>query len=428
MATNSSTQALHFAFDPAANNGSTAVPLYQDNAFAFKNCDHAAAVFDLQEPAYLYSRLNNPTTDVLEQRLAAIEGGIGAVATASGMSAISTTILTLLKAGDHIVCSASVYGGTYNLLSVTLPRLGITTTFVDPNDPKNFQHAIQANTKLVYTESLGNPKLDFVDIEAVSRVAHAHGLPLVVDNTLTPLLFKPFEHGADIIIYSLTKYFCGNGTAMGGAIIDSGKFDWTNGRFSDFTSPSPGYHGLIYSEAFGPAAFIARARVEGLRDLGACLSPANSFIFLQGLETLALRIRHASESALKIAQWLEHHPLVGWVRYPGLEADPYHAICQRLLDGGYGCIITFAPREGGYEAAKALVDALQLFRIVANLGDTKSLVIHPSSTTHRQLSPEQQRSAGVTPDLVRLSIGLEDLADIQADLEQALKASAKHHA
>lgn len=428
MANNTNTQALHFAFEPAENHGSTAVPLYQGNAFVFKNCDHAAAVFDLQEPAYLYTRLNNPTTDVLEQRLAAIEGGIGAVATASGMSAISTTILTLLKAGDHIVCSASVYGGTYNLLSVTLPRLGITTTFVDPADPKNFQAAIQANTKLVYTESLGNPKLDFVDIDAVAEVAHAHGLPLVVDNTLTPLLFKPLEHGADIIIYSLTKYFCGNGTAMGGAIIDGGKFDWTNGRFPDFTEPSPGYHGLIYSEALGPAAFIARARVEGLRDLGACLSPTNSFIFLQGLETLALRIRQASQTALAIAQWLEQHPLVGWVRYPGLEADPYHAICKRHLNGGFGCIITFGPKEGGYEAAKTLVDSLELFRIVANLGDTKSLVIHPSSTTHRQLSPEQQLSAGVTPELIRLSIGLEDLVDIQADLEQALTKSTQKHA
>lgn len=424
MANHPSTQALHFAFEPSANHGSTAIPLYQANAFVFESCDHAANVFDLKEPAYLYTRLNNPTTDILEQRLAALEGGIGSVATASGMSAISTTIFTLLKAGDHIVSSASVYGGTYNLFSVTLPRLGITTTFVDPNDPKNFQDAIQANTKLVYTESLGNPKLDFVDIQAVAQVAHAHGLPLVVDNTLTPLLFKPFEHGADIVIYSLTKYFCGNGTAMGGAIIDSGKFDWTNGRFPDFTEPSPGYHGLIYSEAFGPAAFVARARVEGLRDLGACLSPTNSFIFLQGLETLALRIRHASQSALEIAQWLEQHPLVGWVRYPGLESDPYHAICQRHLDGGYGCIITFGPKEGGYEAAKRLVDGLKLFRIVANLGDTKSLVIHPSSTTHRQLSSEQQLSAGVTPDLVRLSIGLEDLADLKADIEQALTASA----
>ena len=425
MATQTNTQALQFAFDPAANNGSTSVPIYQNNAFAFESCDHAANVFNLADASFLYTRLNNPTTDVLERRLAAIDGGIGAVATACGMSAISTTILTLLKSGDHIVSSSSVYGGTYNLLSVTLPRLGITTTFVNPDDPKAFEEAIQPNTKLVYTESLGNPKLDFVDIQAVSQIAHAHGLPLVVDNTLTPILFKPIEHGADIVIYSLTKYFCGNGTAMGGAVIDAGKFDWTNGRFPDFTEPSPGYHGLIYSEAFGPAAFIARVRVEGLRDLGACLSPTNSFIFLQGLETLSLRLRHASQSALEVAQWLQRHPAVEWVRYPGLEGDPYHNICKRHLDGGFGCIITFGPK-GGYEAAKAVVDGLKLFHIVANLGDTKSLVIHPSSTTHRQLSEEQQLSAGVTPDLIRLSIGLEDLVDLKADLEQALSGATQH--
>ena len=341
------------------------------------------------------------------------------------MSAIATTILTLLRAGDHIVASSSVYGGTYNLLSVTLPRLGITTTFVDASDPKAFEAAIQPTTKLVYSETLGNPKLDFVDIRAVADIAHAHGLPLVVDNTLTPILFKPIEHGADIVIYSLTKYFCGNGTAMGGAVIDSGKFDWTNGKFPDFTEPSPGYHGLVYSEAFGPAAFIARARVEGLRDLGGCISPTNSFLVLQGLETLALRIREVSASALKIARWLQQQPEVEWIHYPGLETDSYHEICSRYLKGGFGAIITFG-LKGGYEPAKAFVDSTKIFRIVANLGDTKSLIIHPSSTTHRQLSPEQQQSAGVSPELVRLSIGLEDVEDLKADIKQALAASGAH--
>lgn len=424
MSKNVSTLALHHAFDPTANCGSTAVPLYQANAFAFDSTDHAAGVFDLQIPAYLYTRLNNPTTDVLEQRLAALDGSVGAIATASGMSAIATTIFTLLRAGDHIVASSSVYGGTYNLLSVTLPRLGITTTFVDAQDPKNFEAAIQPNTKLVYTETLGNPKLDFVDIAAVADIAHAHGLPLAVDNTLTPVLCRPIDHGADIVIYSLTKYFCGNGTAMGGAVIDSGKFDWTNGNFPDFTEPSPGYHGLRYSETFGPAAFIVRARVEGLRDLGSCLSPTNSFIFIQGLETLSLRIQHASQSALEIARWLQSQPEVAWVNYPGLESDQHHEICDRYLKGGFGCIITFGLKDG-YEAAKSFVDNTEIFRIVANLGDTKSLIIHPSSTTHRQLSEEQQRSAGVTPDLVRLSIGLEAVEDLKADLAQALKKATK---
>jgi O-acetylhomoserine aminocarboxypropyltransferase/cysteine synthase len=413
MSKNVSTLALHHAFDPTANCGSTAVPLYQANAFAFDSTDHAAGVFDLQIPAYLYTRLNNPTTDVLEQRLAALDGGVGAIATASGMSAIATTIFTLLRAGDHIVASSSVYGGTYNLLSVTLPCLGITTTFVDAQDPKNFEVAIQPNTKL-----------DFVDITAVADIAHAHGLPLAVDNTLTPVLCRPIDHGADIVIYSLTKYFCGNGTAMGGAVIDSGKFDWTNGNFPDFTEPSPGYHGLRYSETFGPAAFIVRARVEGLRDLGSCLSPSNSFIFIQGLETLSLRIQHASQSALEIARWLQSQPEVAWVNYPGLESDQHHEICDRYLKGGFGCIITFGLKDG-YEAAKSFVDNTEIFRIVANLGDTKSLIIHPSSTTHRQLSEEQQRSAGVTPDLVRLSIGLEGVEDLKADLAQALKKATK---
>lgn len=424
MATKATTQALHAAYEPSANNGSTAIPLYQATAYTFESSDHAAGVFDLQKPGYIYTRLNNPTTDVLEQRIAALDGGIGAIATASGMSAITTTLLTLLKSGDHIVASSSIYGGTYNLLSVTLPRLGIETTFVDPENPKAFEEAIQLNTKIVYTESLGNPKLDFVDIKEVANIAHSHGLPLVVDNTLTPILFKPIEHGADIVIYSLTKFFCGNGTAMGGAVVDAGRFDWSNGNFQDFTEPSPGYHGLIYSEVFKEAAFIVRARVEGLRDFGSCISPTNSFIILQGLETLSLRLNQACKNALEIAEWLKEHPLVEWVHYPGLASDKHHEICARYLNGGFGSLVTFGPK-GGYDAAKCVVDNTKIFRIVANLGDTKSLIIHPSSTTHRQLKEDQQLSAGVTPDLIRLSIGLEDVEDLKADLHNALTQSAQ---
>lgn len=422
MITKTATQALHAAYDPSSNNGSTAIPLYQATAYTFESNDHASGVFDLQKPGYIYTRLNNPTTDILEQRIATLDGGIGCIATASGMSAISTTLLTLLKSGDHIVASSSIYGGTYNLLSVTLPRLGIKTTFVDPEQPKSFEEAIKPHTKLIYTESLGNPKLDFVDIKEVSRIAHSHGLPLVVDNTLTPLLFKPIEHGADIVIYSLTKFFCGNGTAMGGAVVDAGKFDWSNGNFPDFTEPSPGYHGLIYSDVFKEAAFIVRARVEGLRDFGSCISPTNSFIILQGLETLSLRLKQACNNALEIAQWLKEHPLVEWVHYPGLSSDKHHEVCSRYLNGGFGSLITFGPK-GGYNAAKSVVDSTNIFRIVANLGDTKSLIIHPSSTTHRQLKEDQQLSAGVTPDLIRLSIGLEDIEDLKADLHNALTQS-----
>lgn len=413
------TQALHAAYEPSANNGSTAIPLYQATAYTFESSDHAAEVFDLQKAGYIYTRLNNPTTDVLEQRIAALEGGVGAISTASGMSAIATVLLTLLKCGDHIVASSSIYGGTYNLLSVTLPRLGIETTFVNPDDPKAFEEAIKPNTKIVYTESLGNPKLDFVDIKEVARIAHSHDLPLVVDNTLTPILFKPIEHGADIVIYSLTKFYCGNGTAMGGAVVDAGRFNWNNGKFPDFSEPSPGYHGLIYSEVFKESAFIVRARVEGLRDFGSCISPTNSFIILQGMETLSLRIKQSCENALEIAKWLEKHPLVEWVHYPGLASDNYHEICTRYLNGGFGSLITFGPK-GGYEAAKSVEDSTKIFRIVANLGDTKSLIIHPSSTTHRQLTEDQQLSAGVTPDLIRLSIGLEDVEDLKADLDNAL--------
>ncbi len=416
---NTATTAIQFAYNPFENNGATTVPLYQGTAYAFKSSDHAAEVFDLKAPGYIYTRLNNPTSDVLEQRLAALEGGVGAVVTSSGMSAISTALLTLLSSGDHIVASASLYGGTFNLLSVTLPKLGIETTFVAPDDLNAFAKAIRPNTRVIYTEALGNPKLDFVDIAALAEIAHSAGLPLIVDNTITPALLKPIEHGADIVIHSTTKYICGNGTALGGAIIDAGCFNWSQGKFPAFTEPSPGYHGLVYWDTFGATSFIVRVRVEGLRDFGSSASPTNSFYTLQGLETLDLRIKSISSTAQQLAQWLSTHPRVAWVNYPGLSTSPYHTLRSQYLTDGFGGLLTFAPK-GGYEAAKKVVDAMQLFKIVANLGDTKSLVIHPSSTTHRQLSEEQQLAAGVTPDLIRLSIGLESIEDLKADIDKAL--------
>ena len=415
-----STNALHAGHDVTANGGTRAVPIYQTTSYVFKDSDHAANLFSLAEPGYIYTRLNNPTNDVLEQRLAALEGGLAAVVTASGTAAISTALLTLLKAGDHIVASSSLYGGTYNLLSVTLPRLGITTTFVDPQDPQNFADAAKENTRAVYVESLGNPKLDVLDLKAISAVAKAHKVPFIVDNTVaTSALVKPIEHGADLVIHSLTKYIAGNGTSLGGAIIDAGKFDWSNGKFPEFTEPSAGYHGLVYHDVLKEAAFIAKVRIEGLRDLGAALSPFNAFQILQGLETLEIRIKKHSENALALAKWLEQKEEVSWVNYPGLESSQYHKLAQKYLPNGQSGVVTFGVK-GGYEAAKVLVDETKLFSLLANIGDTKSLIIHPASTTHQQLNDGQQDSAGVTKDLVRLSVGLEDLEDLKADLEQAL--------
>jgi O-acetylhomoserine (thiol)-lyase len=418
-----STNALHAGHDVTANGGTRAVPIYQTTSYVFKDSDHAANLFSLAEPGFIYTRLNNPTNDVLEQRLAALEGGIAAVVTASGTAAISTTLLTLLKAGDHIVASSSLYGGTYNLLSVTLPRLGITTTFVDPQDAQNFADAVKENTRAVFAESLGNPKLDVLDLDAISKVAKAHKVPFIVDNTVaTSALVKPIEHGADLVIHSLTKYIGGNGTSLGGVIIDAGKFDWANGKFPEFTEPSPGYHGLVYHEALKEAAFIAKVRIEGLRDLGAALSPFNAFQIIQGLETLEIRIKKHSENALALAKWLQQKEEVSWVNYPGLETSEYYELAQKYLPKGQSGLITFGVK-GGYEAAKVLVDETKLFSLLANIGDTKSLIIHPASTTHQQLNDEQQESTGVTKDLVRLSVGLEDLEDIKADLEQALAAA-----
>ena len=416
------TNALHAGHDTSQTSGTRAVPIFQSTAYVFKNSDHAANLFALAEPGNIYTRINNPTNDILEQRLAALEGGIAAVVTASGTSAIATTLLTLLKAGDHIVASSSLYGGTYNLLSVTLPRHGITTTFVDPSDAENFKSAVQENTRTFFIESLGNPKLDVLDIEAISNQAKAFKVPLIVDNTVaTPCLLNPIEYGANIVIHSLTKYINGNGTALGGAIIDAGTFDWANGKFPEFTEPSPGYHGLIYSEVLEAAAFIAKIRIEGLRDYGAALSPFNAFQIIQGLETLEVRIQKHSENALLLAKWLQKQDLVAWVNYPGLESSAYKSLAARYLPKGQSGLVTFGV-HGGYDAAKKIADTTKLFSLLANIGDTKSLIIHPASTTHQQLNDAAQVSTGVTKDLIRLSVGLENIDDLKADLEAAFSA------
>ncbi|MEW7277219.1 O-acetylhomoserine aminocarboxypropyltransferase/cysteine synthase family protein [Aquimarina sp. 2201CG1-2-11] len=413
------TEALHAGHDVSANAGTRAVPIYQTTSYVFNDADHAANLFNLSEPGFIYTRLNNPTNDILEQRLAALEGGIAAVVTASGTAAISTTLLTLLKAGDHIVASSSLYGGTYNLLSVTLPRLGITTTFVDPSNPQNFEEAIQENTKVFFAESLGNPKLDVLDLKAISSVAKASKLPFIVDNTVaTPALLNPIEYGANIVIHSLTKYISGNGTSLGGVIIDAGTFDWSSGKFPEFTEPSPGYHGLIYHDVLGAAAFIAKIRIEGLRDYGAALSPFNSFQILQGLETLDIRIQKHSQNALQLAQWLEKQDKVTWVKYPGLENDSYYNLAKEYLPKGQSGIITFGVK-GGFDSAKTVANETAIFSLLANIGDSKSLIIHPASTTHQQLNEQQQESTGVTQDLIRLSVGLEDLEDLKEDLSTA---------
>lgn len=413
------TQSLHAGHDVTQTSGTRAVPIYQTTSYVFNNSDHAANVFNLSEPGYIYSRLNNPTCDILEQRLAALEGGIGAVTTASGTAATTTALLSLLKSGDHIVASGSLYGGSFNLLNVTLPRFGIATTFVDPDKAENFAQNIKENTRAIFVESVGNPKLDVLDLKAISKIAEDHGIPFIVDNTLpTPALLRPIEHGANIVIHSLTKYITGNGTTLGGVIIDAGNFDWTNGNFPEFTEPSPGYHGLIYSESFKNAAFIAKARVEGLRDFGAALSPFSAFQILQGLETLEIRIAKHSENTLALAKWLQEQEEVAWVNYPGLEASPYHSLAKKYLPNGQGGVLTFGV-QGGYEAAKKVVDSVNVFSLLANFGDTKSLIIHPASTTHQQLDLEQQEATGVSQDLIRLSVGLEHIEDLKYDLEQA---------
>ena len=410
------TNALHAGHDVSKHAGTRAVPIYQTTSYVFNNSDHAANLFGLAEAGFIYTRLNNPTNDILEQRLAALEGGIAAVVTASGTSAIATALLVLLKSGDHIVASNSLYGGTYNLLKVTLPRLGITTTFVDPSNPDNFTAAAKENTRVFFAETLGNPKLDVLDLKKISAAAKAFKVPFIVDNTVpSPYLLNPIQFGANIVIHSLTKYISGNGTSLGGAIIDAGTFDWSSGKFPEFTEPSAGYHGLIYHEALGNAAFIAKVRIEGLRDFGAALSPLNAFQIIQGLETLPIRVQKHSENALALAEWLETQEDVAWVNYPGLKSSKYYALAQEYLPKGQNGIVTFG-LKGGFEAAKKVADQTKLFSLVANIGDTKSLIIHPTSTTHQQLSEAEQIATGVTKDLIRLSVGIEDIEDLKADL------------
>ena len=414
------TNALHAGHDVTQTQGTRAVPIYQTSSYVFNDSDHAANLFALAESGYIYTRLNNPTNDILEQRLAAVEGGVAAVATASGTAAIATTFMTLLKAGDHIVASNSLYGGTFNMLNNTLPRFGITTTFVDPDDVENFSKAVQPNTRAFFAESLGNPKLDVLDLKGISAHAKAAKVPFIDNTIATPALLNPAAHGANIVIHSLTKYITGNGTTIGGVIIDAGTFDYSNGNFPEFTEPSPSYHGLKYHDALGPIAFIARVRVEGLRDLGSAPSPLNSFQVIQGLETLEVRMQKHSENALELAQWLQSRNEVSWVNYPGLESSEYADLANEYLPNGQSGIVTFGLKKG-FEAAKKVTESTKIFALLANIGDTKSLIIHPSSTTHSQLNEEEQKSTGVTPDLVRLSVGIENLDDLKNDLDQALK-------
>ena len=416
MSTQISTKALHAGHDAKNTQGTQAVPIYQTTSYVFKDSEHAANLFSLAEPGYIYTRLNNPTNDVLEQRLAAMEGGVAAVATSSGTSATATTLMVILKAGDHIVSSNSLYGGTYNMLANTLSRFGITTTFVDPDDPESFAKAVKSNTRAFYAESLGNPKLDILDLKAISEIAKKVKVPFIVDNTVaSPALVNPIEHGANIVIHSLTKYLTGNGTSIGGVIIDAGTFDWGNGNFPEFTEPSPSYHGLNYHEALGNIAFIAKARVEGLRDFGSAPSPFNSFQTIQGIETLDIRMKKHSENALKLAAWLTTREEVAWVNYPGLKTSNYNSLAKKYLSKGQSGILTFGLKKG-FEAGKKVADHTKLFSLLANFGDSKSLIIHPSSTTHQQLDEEAQKTTGVTKDLIRLSVGLEDVNDLIADL------------
>ncbi|PYX89806.1 MAG: homocysteine synthase [Acidobacteria bacterium] len=415
------TLAIHGGQEKDPTTKARAVPIYQTTSYVFDDADHAARLFALQEFGNIYSRIMNPTTDVFEKRLAALEGGAAGLALASGQAAETLAIITLASAGDEIVSTTSLYGGTYNLFHYTLPKWGIKVRFVDAEDFDGLQKAINKQTKAVYTETVGNPKLDISDIEKLAAIAHKNGLPLVVDNTTpSPILCRPIEWGADIIVNSATKFIGGHGTSIGGVMVDAGKFDWkASGRFPGFSEPDPSYHGVSYTEAFGPLAFIIKARVQGLRDTGGCISPFNSFLFLQGVETLHLRMQRHSENALAVAHYLGSHPAVEWVNYPGLESSRYHALAKKYLPSGAGALVTFGIK-GGYEAGKKLINAVELFSLLANIGDAKSLIIHPASTTHQQLSETEQRSTGTTPELIRLSVGIEDVADIIADLDQAL--------
>jgi O-acetylhomoserine (thiol)-lyase len=414
------TRQVHSGQAPDPTTGASVTPIYQTAAYEFRDTEHASRLFALEEKGNIYTRIMNPTNDVFEQRIADLEGGVGALAASSGHGAQTITILTLCEAGDHIVAASTLYGGTYNQLAYTFPRIGIETTFVDPSDPENFRRAIRPNTKIIWGETLGNPRINVFPFEAVAEIARQHGVVVVIDNTLaTPYLCRPLEWGADVIVHSTTKFIGGHGTSIGGAIVDGGHFDWyASGRFPNFTQPDPSYHGLVYAE-LGSTAFITKARGQVLRDIGACQSPFNSWLFLQGLETLSLRVERHVQNTQAVAEYLERHPRVSWVTYPGLESHPDHQAAQRYLPKGAGALLGFGVK-GGLEAGRCFIDRLQLFSHLANLGDSRSLAIHPASTTHSQLTPEQQLSAGVTPDFIRLSIGIEDIDDILWDLDQAL--------
>ncbi|AKU99440.1 O-acetylhomoserine sulfhydrylase [Labilithrix luteola] len=417
------TLALHAGYEPDPTTGSRAVPIYQTTSFRFRDADHAASLFALKEFGNIYTRIMNPTTDVFEKRIAALEGGVGALGVASGQAAETLALLTILREGEEIVSGSSLYGGTYNLFKVTLPRLGIRTRFVDVADHDAVRRAIGPKTRALYVESLGNPRLDVPDFEALAAIAKEAGIPFIVDNTaMTPALFNPLKHGANIVVHSATKYIGGHGTSIGGVIVDGGTFDWASGKFPEFTQPNPGYHGLVFHEAFGNLAFILKARVELLRDLGPALSPFNSHAFILGLETLKLRVERHAANALAVARFLKSHPNVAWVRYPGLEEDPSFALAKKYFHGGNGGLVTFGVK-GGRDAGKKLINSVKLWSLLANLGDTRSLIIHPASTTHQQLTPEEQATTGVTDDLVRLSVGIEHIDDIIADLDSALRAT-----
>ncbi len=420
------TLSLHAGQETAdSSTNARAVPIYQTSSYVFDSPEHAANLFALKQFGNIYSRIMNPTQDAFERRVAALEGGVGALATASGQSAETLAILNIAEAGDEIVSSNSLYGGTYNLFHYTLPKLGITVRFADSRDPENFRSVINDKTKAIFAETLGNPRLDTLDVRAVADIAHEYGIPLILDNTLpTPYLLQPFKHGADIVIHSATKFIGGHGTSIGGVIVDSGNFDWVaSGRFPSFTEPDPSYHGVRYVEALGPLAYIIKARVQLLRDLGPATTPFNSWLFLQGLETLPLRMERHSQNALRIAEFLEGHSAVSWVSYPGLKSHPQHDLAVKYFTHGYGAILGFGIK-GGLEAGKKLISHIELFSHLANVGDAKSLIIHPASTTHSQLTPDEQYETGVTPDFIRLSVGLETIEDLIDDLDQALKASA----
>jgi O-acetylhomoserine (thiol)-lyase len=418
------TLAVHAGQVADPTTGACAVPIYQTASYVFQDADHAGRLFGLKEFGNIYTRIMNPTTDVLEKRVAALEGGVAGLAVASGMAAEALAITTLAGAGEEIVSTTSLYGGTYTLFRYTLARLGITVRFVDADDFEGITAAINDKTRAIYAETLGNPKLDVVDIERLAAIAHAHGLPLVIDNTAaSPALVRPIEWGADIVINSATKFLGGHGNSIAGVLVDAGKFDWAaSGRFPTFVDPDPSYHGLSFTAAFGPLAFILRARVQGLRDTGAALSPFNAFLILQGIETLHLRLERHSANALAVAKHLQAHPGVEWVNYPGLESSPYYQRAQKYLPAGQSALVTFGIK-GGFEAGKTALNSFKLFSLLANIGDAKSLVIHPASTTHQQLSLEEQAAAGVTPELVRLSVGIEDIRDIIADLDRAIAAA-----